>query len=51
MDYELANEKRYFYDLSTDEQVIDLYQRGYSVPYIADRLKVERRQVIIILNI
>jgi hypothetical protein len=50
MDYEIWNEKRYFYTLSTDEKIIDLWQRGYSIPYIADRLKIECRKAALLLG-
>lgn len=38
-------------DFSLDEKVIDLYQQGYSVPYIADAVGIKRRKVCIILGI
>lgn len=50
MDYKTKNSYRYFFELSTDEKIIDLYQRGYSIPYAADHLGLTRRYVALQLG-
>jgi hypothetical protein len=41
----------YYIDFSQQEKAIDMYQQGYGVPYISDKLGLSRREVCLAVGI